>query len=36
MGFLMGIDVLVIIFGIHLLFRGIWIALLGLGLSKRD
>jgi hypothetical protein len=30
MGFLMGIDVLVIIFGIHLLFRGIWIALLGL------
>ena len=30
MGLLMGIDVLVIIFGIHLLFRGIWIALLGL------
>jgi hypothetical protein len=30
MVFLMGIDVLVIIFGIHLLFRGIWIALLGL------
>jgi hypothetical protein len=30
MGFLMGIDLLVIIFGIHLLFRGIWIALLGL------
>jgi hypothetical protein len=30
MGFLMGIDFLVIIFGIHLLFRGIWIALLGL------
>lgn len=28
--FLMGIDILVIIFGIHLLFRGIWIALLGL------
>jgi hypothetical protein len=28
--FLMGIDVLVIIFGIHLLLRGIWIALLGL------
>jgi hypothetical protein len=30
MGFLMGIDLLVIIFGIHLLLRGIWIALLGL------
>ena len=28
--FLMGIDLLVIIFGIHLLFRGIWVALLGL------
>ncbi len=28
--FLMGIDVLVIIFGIYLLLRGIWIALLGL------
>ena len=27
---MMGIDLLVIIFGIHLLFRGIWIALLGL------
>jgi hypothetical protein len=27
---LMGIDCLVILFGIHLLFRGIWIALLGL------
>jgi hypothetical protein len=30
MVFLMGIDVLVMIFGIHLLLRGIWIALLGL------
>jgi hypothetical protein len=30
MGFLMGIDLLVLIFGIHLLLRGIWIALLGL------
>ena len=30
LGFLMGIDLLVFIFGIHLLFRGIWIALLGL------
>lgn len=30
MGLLMGIDSLVVIFGIHLLFRGIWIALLGL------
>jgi hypothetical protein len=28
--FLVGIDSLVILFGIHLLFRGIWIALLGL------
>jgi hypothetical protein len=28
--FLIGIDSLIIFFGIHLLFRGIWIALLGL------
>ena len=28
--FLIGIDCLVLFFGIHLLFRGIWIALLGL------
>ncbi|MDZ7878838.1 MAG: hypothetical protein U5L45_14250 [Saprospiraceae bacterium] len=28
--FLVGIDCLIIFFGIHLLFRGIWIALLGL------
>jgi hypothetical protein len=28
--FLIGIDVMIIFFGIHLLFRGIWIALLGL------
>jgi hypothetical protein len=28
--FLVGIDMLIIFFGIHLLFRGIWIALLGL------
>jgi hypothetical protein len=28
--FLIGIDCLIIFFGIHLLFRGIWIALLGL------
>jgi hypothetical protein len=28
--FLVGIDCLVIFFGVHLLFRGIWIALLGL------
>ena len=28
--FLIGIDCLIIFFGIHLLFRGIWVALLGL------
>ena len=28
--FLVGIDSLIIFFGVHLLFRGIWIALLGL------
>jgi hypothetical protein len=28
--FLVGIDMLIVFFGIHLLFRGIWIALLGL------
>lgn len=28
--FLVGIDCLIVFFGIHLLFRGIWIALLGL------
>ncbi len=28
--FLVGIDTMIIFFGIHLLFRGIWIALLGL------